>query len=179
MKILMGAVIVLSMAAVTACGKKPEVVEEKTVESVHEEPEMADEQMTGSEHEETTESVDEEIAEITESAGQGFERVANQSAWNGTYYREDGEYITVYDTDEDYLFLSCPESNYEQMIDILQFTGCGKNTGSLSNPGYNGSLYTFGRCPFCRFRYSIYSIYARGLLQEKRCFLLENRNRWD
>ena len=47
MKILMGAVIVLSMAAVTACGKKPEVVEEKTVESVHEEPEMADEQMTG------------------------------------------------------------------------------------------------------------------------------------
>lgn len=95
MKILMGAVIVLSMAAVTACGKKPEVVEEKTVESVHEEPEMADEQMTGSEHEETTESVDEEIAEITESAGQGFERVANQSAWNGTYYREDGEYITV------------------------------------------------------------------------------------
>ena len=63
MKILMGAVIVLSMAAVTACGKKPEVVEEKNVESVHEEPEMADEQMTGSEHEETTESVDEEIAE--------------------------------------------------------------------------------------------------------------------
>ena len=49
MKILMGAVIVLSMAAVTACGKKPEVVEEKNVESVHEEPEMADEQMTGSE----------------------------------------------------------------------------------------------------------------------------------
>ena len=44
MKILMGAVIVLSMAAVTACGKKPEVVEEKNVESVHEEPEMADEQ---------------------------------------------------------------------------------------------------------------------------------------
>ena len=68
MKILMGAVIVLSMAAVTACGKKPEVVEEKTVESVHEEPEMADEQMTGSEHEETTESVDEEIAEITDRA---------------------------------------------------------------------------------------------------------------
>mgnify|MGYP000652308851 CR=1 FL=1 len=90
MKILMGAVIVLSMAAVTACGKKPEVADEKTMESV-----------------------DEEIAEIPESAGQGFERVANQSDWNGTYYREDGEYITVYDTDEDYLFLSCPESSYE------------------------------------------------------------------
>ena len=103
MKILMGAVIVLSMAAVTACGKKPEVADEKTMESV-----------------------DEEIAEIPESAGQGFERVANQSDWNGTYYREDGEYITVYDTDEDYLFLSCPESSYEHMIDILQFTNAGK-----------------------------------------------------
>ena len=29
MKMLMGAVIVLSMAAVTACGKKPEVADEK------------------------------------------------------------------------------------------------------------------------------------------------------
>ena len=38
MKILMGAVIVLSMAAVTACGKTPEVADEKTIESVHEEP---------------------------------------------------------------------------------------------------------------------------------------------
>ena len=34
MKMLMGAVIVLSMAAVTACGKKPEVADEKTPESV-------------------------------------------------------------------------------------------------------------------------------------------------
>ena len=161
MKILMGAVIVLSMAAVTARGKKPEVVEEKNVESVHEETEMADEQMTGSEHEETTESVDEEIAEITESAGQGFERVANQSAWNGTYYREDGEYITVYDTDEDYLFLSCPESNYEQMIDILQFTDAGK-TQAVSATQDITAVYTLS-----------------GLLQEKRCSLLENRNRWD
>ena len=128
MKILMGAVIVLSMAAVTACGKTPEVADEKTIESVHEEPETADKQMTvsgykkttdkqmtGSGLKETTESVvNEEIAEvteITESAGQGSERVENQSVWNGTYYREDGEYITVYDTDEDYLFLSYPESN--------------------------------------------------------------------
>ena len=49
MKILMGAVIVLSMAAVTACGKKPEVADEKTMESV-----------------------DEEIAKIPETAGQEF-----------------------------------------------------------------------------------------------------------
>ena len=126
MKVLMGAVIVLSMAAVTACGKKPEVSDGKTIESVHEEPEMENEPMTESEDEETAESADDENIEITESTGQGFERVANQSAWNGTYYREDGEYITVYDTDEDYLFLSYPESNYEQMIDILQFTDAGK-----------------------------------------------------
>lgn len=57
MKMLMGAVIVLSMAAVTACGKKPEVADEKTMES-------ADEEIT-----EIPESVDEEIAEIPESAG--------------------------------------------------------------------------------------------------------------
>ena len=82
MKMLMGAVIVLSMAAVTACGKKPEVVEEKNVESVHEETEMADEQMTGSEHEETTESVDEEIAEIPETAGQEFAWFYPSIHWN-------------------------------------------------------------------------------------------------
>lgn len=49
MKILMGAVIVLSMAAVTACGKKPEVADEKTMESV-----------------------DEEIAKIPETAGRNL-----------------------------------------------------------------------------------------------------------
>lgn len=118
MKILMGAVIVLSMAVVTACGKKPEVADEKTMESV-----------------------DEEIAEIPESVGQGFERVANQSDWNGTYYREDGEYITVYDTDEDYLFLSYPESSYEHMIDILQFTDAGK-TQAVSAAQEITAVYT-------------------------------------
>ena len=170
MKILMGAVIVLSMAAVTACGKTPEVADEKTIESVHEEPETADkqmtvsgykkttdkqmtgsglkettdEQMTGSGLKETTESVNEEIAEvteITESAGQGSERVENQSVWNGTYYREDGEYITVYDTDEDYLFLSYPESNYEHMTDILQFTDAEK-TQAVSATQDTTGVYT-------------------------------------
>ncbi len=129
MKMLMGAVIVLSMAAVTACGKKPEVADEKIMESVDEE--IA----------EIPESVDEEIAEIPESAGQGFERVANQSDWKGTYYREDGEYITVYDTDEDYLFLSYPESSYEHMIDILQFTDAGK-TQAVSAAQEITAVYT-------------------------------------
>ena len=141
MKVLMGAVIVLSMAAVTACGKKPEVSDGKTIESVHEEPEMANEPMTESEYEETAESADDENIEITESTGQGFERVANQSAWNGTYYREDGEYITVYDTDEDYLFLSYPESSYEHMIDILQFTDAGK-TQAVSAAQEITAVYT-------------------------------------
>ena len=140
MKMLMGAVIVLSMAAVTACGKKPEVADEKIPESVDEEiaeiSESADEEIA-----EIPESADEEIAEIPESAGQGFERVANQSDWNGTYYREDGEYITVYDTDEDYLFLSYPESSYEHMIDILQFTDAGK-TQAVSAAKEITAVYT-------------------------------------
>ena len=141
MKVLMGAVIVLSMATVTACGKKPEVSDGKTIESVHEESEMANEPMTESEYEETAESADDENIEIPESAGQGFERVANQSDWNGTYYREDGEYITVYDTDEDYLFLSYPESSYEHMIDILQFTDAGK-TQAVSAAQEITAVYT-------------------------------------
>ena len=152
----MVAVPVLSMAAVTACGKKPEVADEKIMESV-----------------------DEEIAEIPESAGQGFERVANQSDWNGTYYREDGEYITVYDTDEDYLFLSYPESSYEHMIDILQFTDAGK-TQAVSAAQEITAVYTLSgdvlsvdsgteNIPFMQGDY----------YRKKRCFLLENRNRWD
>ena len=59
MKMLMGAVIVLSMAAVTACGKKPEVADEKTMESV-----------------------DEEIAEIPETAGQEFAWFYPSIHWN-------------------------------------------------------------------------------------------------
>ena len=67
--------------------------------------------------------------------------MANQSDWNGTYYREDGEYITVYDTDEDYLFLSYPESSYEHMIDILQFTDAGK-TQAVSAAQEITAVYT-------------------------------------
>ena len=59
MKMLMGAVIVLSMAAVTACGKKPEVADEKIMESV-----------------------DEEIAEIPETAGQEFAWFYPSIHWN-------------------------------------------------------------------------------------------------
>ena len=59
MKMLMGAVIVLSMAAVTACGKKPEVADEKIPESV-----------------------DEEIAEIPETAGQKFAWFYPSIHWN-------------------------------------------------------------------------------------------------
>ena len=59
MKMLMGAVIVLSMAAVTACGKKPEVADEKIMESV-----------------------DEEIAKIPETAGQEFAWFYPSIHWN-------------------------------------------------------------------------------------------------
>ena len=94
MKVLASAVTFVLMLAVAGCCKKAEVAAVDPVESVREE------------REEPEESADADVEEPEEAAGQGFERVENQSAWNGTYYREDGEYITVYDTDEDYLFLS-------------------------------------------------------------------------
>ena len=92
MKVLASAVTVVLMLAVAGCGKKAEVAAVDPVEPVREE------------REEPEESADADVEEPEESAGQGFERVENQSAWNGTYYREDGEYITVYDTDEDICF---------------------------------------------------------------------------
>ena len=129
MKVLASAVTFVLMLAVAGCGKKAEVAAVDPVESVREE------------REEPEESADADVEEPEEAAGQGFERVENQSAWNGTYYREDGEYITVYDTDEDYLFLSYPESNYEHMVDILQFTDAGK-TQAVSTTQDITAVYT-------------------------------------
>lgn len=126
--------------------------------------------------EEPEEPAGADMEEPEEAAGQGFERVENQSAWNGTYYREDGEYITVYDTDEDYLFLSYPESNYEHMVDIFSLR-MQKNPGSLRDTGYNGGLYPVGGCSLGGFWYGIYSIYAGRVLQKKRCLLLDDRDR--
>ena len=139
MKVLASAVTFVLMLAVAGCGKKAEVAAVDPVESVREEREEPEES-ADADVEEPEEPADADMADMEEpeepagadmeepeeAAGQGFERVENQSAWNGTYYREDGEYITVYDTDEDYLFLSYPESNYEHMVDILQFADAGK-----------------------------------------------------
>ena len=123
-KILMGAAALLAVAVLAGCGKKPEAVKEETAENIEEKTEEIS-------REEITEPVVEETAELpdegtAESDGLGFCRVPNRSDWDGTYYREDGEYITVYDTDEDYLYLSYPESFDERMVDILQFTDAGK-----------------------------------------------------
>ncbi|MGN8800917.1 hypothetical protein ACTNCH_09155 [Candidatus Merdisoma sp. HCP28S3_D10] len=123
-KIRMGAVALLTVAVLAGCGKKPEAVKEEMAENI----EKKTEEISG---EEITEPAAEETAELpdagtAESDGLGFCRVPNRSAWDGTYYREDGAYITVYDTDEDYLFLSYPESFDERMVDILQFTDAGK-----------------------------------------------------
>ena len=61
MKVLASAVTFVLMLAVAGCGKKAEVAAVDPVEPVREERE-----------------------EPEEAAGQGFERVENQSAWNGT-----------------------------------------------------------------------------------------------
>ena len=51
-------------------------------------------------------------------AEQGFSRVPNHSAWDGTYYREDGQRVTVYDTDQDYVFLSRADGYGQEVVDI-------------------------------------------------------------
>ena len=135
MKVLASAVTFVLMLAVAGCGKKAEVAAVDPVEPVREEREEPEES-AGADVEKPEEPDDVDMAnmeepeepagadmeEPEEAAGQGFERVENQSAWNGTYYREDGEYITVYDTDEDYLFLSYPESNYEHMLSLIHIS---------------------------------------------------------
>lgn len=119
------------------------------------------------------------MEELEEAAGQGFERVENQSAWNGTYYREDGEYITVYDTDEDYLFLSYPESNYEHMVDILQFTDAGK-TQAVSATQDITAVYTLsGDVLSVDFGTGYIPFMPGRVLQKKRCLLLDDRDRWN
>lgn len=59
-------------------------------------------------------------------AEQGFSRVPNHSAWDGTYYREDGQRVTVYDTDQDYVFLSRADGYGQEIVDILEFTNAEK-----------------------------------------------------
>ena len=43
---------------------------------------------------------------VTAFAENGWTRVSPRSAWDGTYYRSDGQRVTVTDTDKDYVIFS-------------------------------------------------------------------------
>ena len=43
---------------------------------------------------------------ITSFAENGWTRVSPRSAWDGTYYRSEGQRVTVTDTDQDYVYIS-------------------------------------------------------------------------
>ena len=58
---------------------------------------------------------------ITAFAENGWTRVSPRSAWDGTYYRSDGQRVTVTDTDQDYVYISFTMDG-EQAVDALKFT---------------------------------------------------------
>ena len=58
---------------------------------------------------------------ITAFAENGWTRVSPRSAWDGTYYRSDGQRVTVTDTDQDYVYISFTMDG-EPAVDALKFT---------------------------------------------------------
>lgn len=58
---------------------------------------------------------------VTAFAENGWTRVSPRSAWDGTYYRSDGQRVTVTDTDKDYVYISFV-MNGEPSVDALKFT---------------------------------------------------------
>ena len=58
---------------------------------------------------------------ITSFAENGWTRVSPRSAWDGTYYRSDGQRVTVTDTDQDYVYISFTMDG-EPVVDALKFT---------------------------------------------------------
>lgn len=58
---------------------------------------------------------------FTAFAENGWTRVSPRSAWDGTYYRSDGQRVTVTDTDKDYVYISFV-MNGEPSVDALKFT---------------------------------------------------------
>ena len=58
---------------------------------------------------------------VTAFAENGWTRVSPRSAWDGTYYRSDGQRVTVTDTDQDYVYISFV-MNGEAAVDALKFT---------------------------------------------------------
>ena len=135
--IIFGMAAVLMTSVMTSCGQTQKDPDKKISElSKEETSEFSGKKVSefagGKKEEnqdqdrENTESASRENTEIQEEETEQFEadgwsRVPNNSVWNGSYYREDGKCITVYDTDEDYVFVSYLDDNDQSVIDILQF----------------------------------------------------------
>ena len=49
------------------------------------------------------------------------ENISPRSAWDGTYYRSDGQRVTVTDTDQDYVYISFTMDG-EPTVAALKFT---------------------------------------------------------
>ena len=58
---------------------------------------------------------------ITSFAENGWTRVSPRSAWDGTYYRSEGQRVTVTDTDQDYVYISFTMDG-EPIVAALKFT---------------------------------------------------------
>lgn len=58
---------------------------------------------------------------ITSFTENGWTRISLRSAWDGTYYRSDGQRVTVTDTDQDYVYISFTMDG-EPAVDALKFT---------------------------------------------------------
>lgn len=73
-------------------------------------------------------------------AENGWNRVPNQSSWKGTYYRSDGQRLTILDTEQDYVFYSFSDQWGEASMDMLGFTNEEK-TQAKTMEGYGDPVY--------------------------------------
>ena len=63
----------------------------------------------------------EAVMSITSFTENGWTRISSRSAWDGTYYRSDGQRVTVTDTDQDYVYISFTMDG-EPTVAALKFT---------------------------------------------------------
>lgn len=106
-------------------------------------------------------------------AEQGFSRVPNHSAWDGTYYREDGQRVTVYDTDQDYVFLSRADGYGQEIVDILEFTNAEKTQAVSAASMDTSVVYTLSEDTLSINSNTSDSAYLLGSYQRRK-----NASRW-
>ena len=63
----------------------------------------------------------EAVMSSTSFTENGWTRISSRSAWDGTYYRSDGQRVTVTDTDQDYVYISFTMDG-EPTVAALKFT---------------------------------------------------------